>query len=566
MIPSRTMPVAGVDDVKRHGEKPQATIEGEGPIIDRRTGFRFGRMFPNTTQSPMTLKLSTCAEVGARMTAPVAEADADSTIPAGYTYFGQFVDHDISSDGTERTLENLRIVEAENTDAGQITLEVEATPDDDLVQKRSPSLDLDSLYGGASDRDESLFNGPLFRIGITAPVDHPEVGKGHSNRALPFDLPRKMQTRNGKTARIADIADGRNDENLAVAQTHLMWLKFHNEIVGALRDASPGASNGVLFETARELVTKHYQHVVLHDFVAKFIMEDVYRDIIVDGNRKALHHAPGEAAFMPLEFSVAAYRHGHSQVRETYDWNLNFPPERASFRELFRFSEVSGNFIGGLETLPSNWIADYRRLYDFGDREFPNLAGSETGALNHAKAIDPYLATPLGNLPELRALVDAGLRPFANLAALNLRRGSMRGLPSGQDVSRELRSVRMMSEAQIRGAIDAEFDVVMRANGFYERTPLWLYILIEAKALGQGNRLGPLGSTIVADTFRTLALTSRISILKPGAEWTPEDATAALGAAEPLDTIPAILAWIDARTPIIDPLQDTRTPALAAMG
>lgn len=560
------------DTTPRHGEKPNAMIVGEGPINDResRSRFRFGRMFPNTTQAPMDLTLAACARIGARMTAGHDNGKQDSEIPAGYTYFGQFVDHDISNDGTET---DSRVVEVENTRDGRITVEIEATPDGDLIQKRSPSLDLDSLYGGANRRDEKLFDmgSPLFPIGLTTPSG----GKGHSNEPLPFDLPRFANPDPLKNVGKARIGDGRNDENLAVAQTHLMWLKFHNEVVGALRTTMPGVSDRAVFELARDLVTKHYQHIVLHDFVSRFIQEDVYQDIVVDGNRKALHHVPGEAAFMPLEFSVAAYRHGHSQVRQNYDWNVNFGPEKdrpAPFEELFRFSEVSGN-MAGAPTLPSNWIADYRQLYDLSGIKFPDIESDEEIELNFARALDPYLAPELGNLPELRnrirgpgspAVIPMEL-PFANLAALNLRRGAMRALPSGQDVSRELRSVKMLTEAQMRGAIDPDFDEAMRETGFYERTPLWLYILLEAKAIGGGNRLGPLGSTIVADTFRTLVLTSRISILKPGAEWSPADATAALGADEPLDTIPKILVWIDRRTPIVNPLQDLRSPGLSAM-
>jgi len=350
---------------KGHGVHENITIEGEGPAPNAPSGFRFGRMFPGCSYHAPILKLQTCADLGDRMTAQTEPSRKDSKIPAGYTYFGQFVDHDVSMDTTE--------AEAEDPS----TPEVEPTPLGDLIQSRSPSLDLDSLYGGAQARNPEFFTGPKFRIGTTTS----SPGGGHSGKALPYDLPRSAPPKPGKSAFPAKIGDPRNDENLAVAQTHLMWLKFHNHIVDALKTGDAGMSDEMAFVAAREMTTKHYQWVVLHDFVKRYIDPKVFDDVIVKGNRKHMNHAAGEVAFMPLEFSVAAYRHGHSQVREEYDWNLNFGPSGAlggaNFRQLFEFSELSGNMFG-LPTLPSNWIADYRRLYDFGSRTFPHLTGSQT--------------------------------------------------------------------------------------------------------------------------------------------------------------------------------------------
>ncbi len=538
-----------------HGTHDNITIEGEGRAENVPSGFRFGRMFPYASQHPVILKLRTCRTIGRHMTAQPEQSREESDVPAGYTYFGQFVDHDISFDGTANERDD------RSTDA------IEPTPLADLMQERSPTLDLDSLYGSAQRRNDEFFDGPKFKIGLTTGSGG---GTGPVGSEIGYDLPRKAEVGPGGAARIALIGDKRNDENLAVAQTHLMWLKFHNHVVDKVASRHLGHSEAMVFEMARDLVTKHYQYVVLNDFVRRYIQPDVFEDVIVKGNRKILHHCPGEYAFMPLEFSVAAYRHGHSQVREQYDWNVNFGPEgdvfQAPFSLLFQFSELSGN-LGGNPTLPTNWIADFRRLYDFSDRGLPNLEGSRPGTLNFTKAIDPYIASALGALPEIQRMIDDDTvpadkkPPSANLATLNLRRGSMRGLPSGQDVSRELKTVKMLTRAQMKGVIDAKFDEAMEENGLYDRTPLWLYILLEAAFEGKGNKLGTMGSIITAETFLTLVTTSRTSILKPGAVWTPEDAQEIMEADEPLNTIPAILAWMDELDPIIDPLQDKRLNA-----
>ena len=60
------------------------------------------------------------------------------------------------------------------------------------------------------------------------------------------------------------------------------------------------------------------------------------------------------------------------------------------------------------------------------------------------------------------------------------------------------------------------------AGGFLGRTPLWYYLLAEAKHPdgGDGQRLGPVGSTIVAEVLIGLVRRSQDSILRtPG--WTP---------------------------------------------
>jgi hypothetical protein len=60
-------------------------------------------------------------------------------IPAGFTYLGQFTDHDLTFDQTIVTLGD-KISPAQ------------------LVQNRSPSLDLDSLYGaGPADPESAKF-------------------------------------------------------------------------------------------------------------------------------------------------------------------------------------------------------------------------------------------------------------------------------------------------------------------------------------------------------------------------------------------------------------------------
>jgi hypothetical protein len=58
------------------------------------------------------------------------------------------------------------------------------------------------------------------------------------------------------------------------------------------------------------------------------------------------------------------------------------------------------------------------------------------------------------------------------------------------------------------------------STNFLERTPLWFYILAEAAYFGEGKRLGPVGSTIVASVLIGLVRLSKDSFLN-NPEWAP---------------------------------------------
>ncbi len=389
----------------------------------------------------------------------------DSNIPAGYTYLGQFIDHDITLD-RDTALDPTGTVEPET-----------------ITNFRTPSLDLDSLYldGPASNPELYEADGKSFKIGQTT-----DTGEGIFDNDLP---------RSGTTA---VIGDGRNDENLIVAQTHLAFLKFHNARVAA----NPAAS----FEDIRREVTLHYQAIVLTDFLPRVIDPAVLTDVITNGRQ---FYTDDLKDCMPVEFSVAAYRMGHSMVRPTYEWNRIFT--NASFALMFEFSGGSGSRgagdlpFAGSPTLPSNWIADWRRMYDLGE------AGGETHpGLNFARKLDAQLAMDLKTLPEFEQM---GLpAPLISLATRNLLRGRLVSLPTGQEAAAALGVAPLTSAEVIAGAPVDQLPVLTDEN-FDTQTPLWYYILREAMVQQDGNRLGAVGSRIVAETFIGLIENSSINLL-----------------------------------------------------
>jgi hypothetical protein len=121
---------------------------------------------------------------------------------------------------------------------------------------------------------------------------------------------------------------------------------------------------------------------------------------------------------------------------------------------------------------------------------------------------------------------EAQLR--AHLAVRNLLRGYLLRLPTGQAVACALqkrlagvREIPILSEADIvKVALTPGQVIALKQGGFTTRTPLWFYILAEAAHCAGGNRLGPVGSTIVAEVLVGLVRRSASSILRaPG--WCP---------------------------------------------
>lgn len=463
----------------QNGLSPFArTIETEeAPPLDTERMFRFSRMFNLPEFRPPDAAL---IALGAAMEDSANVTDHPA-VPAGYTYLGQFVDHDITSDPTG------------DIPTGSLSPE-------EIINGRTPSLDLDSIYGrGPILEQKAIYETDRIRlkIGNTTPTNF-----GDADFSLPNDLPRTGG--GGSDARIASIGDPRNDENLAVAQTHLAFLKAHNKLVDF--HSQNGLSGNSLFEAAKADVVRHYQWIVLHDFLPKISRGAVITDVLQNGRRFYLK-TPGQEVSMPVEFSVAAYRLGHSMIRNEYEWNRIFrtrgPGPVASLRLLFTFTGLSGD-LAGEPTLPSNWIIDWLRFFDFSPSHpiHPEI--------NKIRRIDESLAFSLKSIPGFPT------GPMSNLAVRNLLRGRLLGLPTGQAVAHAIGEQPMSEEEVLTGP----HEQILRQHGLGNQTPLWYYVLKEAQTQEGGERLGAVGSRILAEVFVGLIENSRISILD-GSNWRP---------------------------------------------
>jgi hypothetical protein len=335
----------------------------------------------------------------------------------------------------------------------------------------------------------------------------------------------------------AIIGDPRNDENSIVVQLQSVFIRFHNHMINrALQGQGTTALTGRdAFEWARMRVQHHYQRLLLDDYLPR----------IVDPNSESVQHIfaalsaghrpqlrlfdSARPAYMPLEFSAAAYRFGHSMIRPGY--RLATEPAGGETKLFAIFSGSAGG-LRGFQPLAADRGIDWRLFFD---AELPagTPLSSAAADANNAKGngrtqfaykIDTMLVDPIGHLPPAVASNPS------NLAERNLRRGRDFKLPSGQTVAKALH-LTPLDEAKLSVRVGDDFTerkvLSEIASEFGGNAPLWFYILAEAeqavveafKANPEvdpqtlGTRLTGVGAAIVVETFVGLMLADENSVL-----------------------------------------------------
>lgn len=470
-------------NARAHGDGLRGESDvSQSPISDG----RFGRMFrrlgraPRYTPGELDILAESMREMPADPAqpqgwnsagAPPATGDNDQ-IAAGYTYFGQFVDHDITFDPVSQL--------TRDNDPGA------------LSNFRTPRLDLDSVYGSGP-ADEPF------------QYDRENPGKlliaANANGEL--DLPRNDQG-------IALVGDPRNDENIIVSQLQLAFLELHNKIHDEIVVPS-AVEEGKRLAATQRLVRWHYQWVVVHDFLDKIIGAEMRGKVLeVDADTGAEHadlqyYKPQGRPYMPVEFSGAAYRFGHSQVRPAYNLNANVRD-----RPIFAPGDAVGELddLRGRRELPAAWSVHW-----------PDFLGIDGSAPQPSRLIDAKLNAGLFDLPGL------GADEPQSLALRNLLRGQALKLPSGQAVARHL-GYPVLDGAALGGVL--------------EPTPLWFYILKEAELQTGGRHLGLVGGRIVAEVIIGLLEGDKQSYLQIEPTWRP---IAPIASADGQLTLPDLIKY-----------------------
>ncbi|WP_231126161.1 peroxidase family protein [Motilibacter aurantiacus] len=405
--------------------------------------------------------------------AALSEHNADNPrMTAGMTFLGQFLDHDMTFDPTSS------LARRQDPEA--------------IRNFRVPALDLDSVYGGGPVVSPFLYDQAVDSGRTTFLVDDipgcTAVSVGGTPR---FDLARNRQN-------VALIGDPRNDENLVLSQLHLAFLRFHNATVEQVRTRlGPAFGPGEVFAEAQRLVRWHYQWLVLHDFLPTTVGQEVVDDVLADGPR---HYRWRNEPYIPVEFSVAAYRFGHSQVRPSY--RANFGTSTTDVGQQF-FALIFDPTLADLDDpadlrggkRAARRFIDWQTFFDFGD-----------GRARRNKRIDTTLSSVLFEL------MGQPAEEARSLATRNLERNLTMCVPSGQRVAQAM-SLEPLAASDLEDLRDFHLDA---------STPLWLYVLREADVQQKGERLGAVGARIVAEVIVGLIRGDKQSYLNQAPDWRPE--------------------------------------------
>jgi Animal haem peroxidase len=510
-------------------------------------------------------------------------SDENPAIPAGYTYLGQFIDHDITFDPAS-SLQKIN--------------DPDATED-----FRTPRLDLDSLYGRGPDDQPYLYqddfgikllhgrkirtNPDPYKFLLT---DLHDVDRNIERKG---DLPRNIEGR-------ALVGDPRNDENNIICQIQALFINFHNKVVDELIKARPlltkRGREQELFLEAQRIVRWTYQYIVMNDYLPKTVGHHTWNQIYIGSKGSPKHpkpelefYKPHGFAYMPVEFSVAAFRFGHSQVRPSYALRtgkdsaivgggqdekskaakFKYDPRYhriplfsdASFRQDLqkkdKETERRSMTLDGFGPLFPKWEIDWRLFFSSSDmptklvpdptpenkkRKLREVKQStdEKMMTQPGYRIDTQLVDPLAMLPP--NIAKSGNMPdhIPSLGYRNLLRGSSFELPSGQDVARAL-DLKPLAEHELWVEVAKKYDAVKSpeknpfkdptTNPFAYRAPLWFYILREAELTKRsdlqdddlgGHHLGPVGGRIVAEVLVGLVLNDHHSYLYQDSTWEPD--------------------------------------------
>lgn len=487
---------------QRHGVPLRGLLSAKNsPLFQGRFGRLFrslpGATFGSSEQANIANLTKLATAMSAGFDPPKdGKDDEESGIPALYTYFGQFIDHDITFDP------NSSLQKQDDPDA--------------LTDFRTPAFDLDNVYGRGPDDQPYLYDGNnMFLLG--GPLTGGDAGAS--------DL-----ARNSATPARALIGDPRNDENSIVSQFQGLFLRFHNR---TLKD-NPNAS----FETIQKLVRFHYQYVVLNDFLPRIVRADVLAALKTSGHydksKLKFFHWKNEP-FMPVEFSVAAYRLGHSMVRPGY--RLNDAILRPIFPVPPNVQPGLAEGLTGFKAMIPDWGIDWGRFIDIDTRVYDGTPADNQRRLQFAYRIDTSAVFPLTVLP-----ASVAVNP-SSLPLRNLERGWRMGLPSGQQVAAAM-GVTPLDDSKILigKGVDtpdpggAPFPITNVDQVFTKNCPLWTYILAEAmqsqisvKLPVKENvsittpQLGAVGGRIVAEVFLGLMFGDNHSLLSLDPLWQPRN-------------------------------------------
>ncbi|TMG39224.1 MAG: peroxidase [Chloroflexi bacterium] len=421
--------------------------------------------------------------IGAGPVALIADATVNGNDPptnpdnpthtAGTTFFGQFMDLDVTFD-SRSTL--------------GVPTDPTATPN-----ARVAAFDLDTIYG----------QGPFVTPQFYQVEDQAKLRI--ESGGIFEDLPR-----NGDGTAI--IPDPRSDQNMMISGLNCAFILFHNRTVDYVRQQLGLIDPAAIFAEAKRLVLWHYHWLILNEFLPLFVGPALVNDILNNGRR--FYQPDKGQATMPVEFQGACFRLGHTMVRPSYRANLKGDNGKPFFG--FIFDPALGDITPEKGKDPNDLRSGFRAPRRFiGWQTFFDF---KDGEIKRNKRMDTKISTPLFTLP--LAAIASHKAPIA-LMQRNLLRHVTWSMPSGQSIARAMGVDRLSAE-------DLK-ELKTYDLGLEENTPLFYYMLKEAELVPDsdigkntgGFHLGPVGGRIVGEVVIGLLQSDPASWLGQQPDWTP---------------------------------------------
>ncbi len=481
-------------------------------------------------------------------------------IPAGYTYLGQIIAHDmVASDGR---------------------FPVEAHQGDVRNFRKNPLL-LECIYGGGpalTPLPYAIEEGQgsprkKFRMGKTRKNKRGNVADGAERDIARVACPYMSgqapvdETTNPPRQLPTDvlIADARNDDNLILSQMTALFQHFHNKVVDTIESVhkknppSETVSDAQLFDLARSIVVRTYRKILRKDYLGRVINKEVfdncdaaYENFLSAKTKKMTPSTATEIlnfkdGKIPLEFSHAAFRFGHGMVRPVYDLNeqrKKSPTNRGA--RISRIIEFTSSRRASDMPLSCDWLIDgWWRFFDV----FPK---DKKLTPNFSRLITPFVAPSLvtSNLiPTTDGLPGSLLfRDFVRAESVGVRKVDWLlkkfGLSDADNYPLADKTTRANAISDWIGNLSpSEFPTQEDVRQISKNPPLLFYILLEAEVQEKGKRLGTLGSLIIAGViYHALEQTS--SIEQAGSTTGVEKMETVIFGKKSPETMPDLLTWL----------------------
>lgn len=439
----------------------------------------------------------------------IAGEDDNPYIPAGYTYLAQLAAHDlVQSLGPTASLraklgqENLRTrplildtIYGGGPAAEQAAYELEQDKRNSRCRFRLGGVERKDGVGTAATWQPLYRDIPRIRAEHVSDVQGPEHACKARNRGLPDLL----------------IADPRNDSNVLLSQTEVLFKLIHNCVLEHLAEKLPGGSMEPLdqfrlFARARRAVVAAYRSVVKHDLLERLLAPEIYA-LYRAGDWQPIADplTMSDDSRLPAEFAHGAFRLGHAMVRHAYKMNPRAP--------LFGIRDViwtSSHDRPNSMPLNTDWMVQWSEFFQT-DGSLPQHSRRISASYTPSLLSDSLFATesPDGGEPpdpmyggllyrDLVRAATSGMRTVDDLCS-DITGRLPAGLRNGPRNLLHPDVRRKALDGWLRNG-STRFNDHERED-LFRNPPLPFFLLFEAAHEADGFHFGTLGSVIVGDVF-----------------------------------------------------------------